>query len=65
MPRLISLAVIAGDGIGPEVIAEALKVLTAATPDDVTVETTHYPFGATHYLATGEILSDEDRKSVV
>ena len=59
MPRLISLAVIAGDGIGPEVIAEALKVLTAATPDDVTVETTHYPFGATHYLATGEILSDE------
>ncbi|MBC7518077.1 MAG: 3-isopropylmalate dehydrogenase [Microbacteriaceae bacterium] len=59
MPRIISLAVIAGDGIGPEVIIEALKVLAAAAPADVTVETTQYPFGATHYLATGEILSDE------
>ncbi|MET1044183.1 MAG: 3-isopropylmalate dehydrogenase [Microbacteriaceae bacterium] len=59
MSRTIDLAVIPGDGIGPEVIAEALKVLHAAVPNDVTVDVTEYPFGAAHYLATGEILADE------
>src|SRR5690606_30305416 len=43
MPRTISLAVIPGDGIGPEVIAEALTVLRAALPDDTALETTEYP----------------------
>jgi 3-isopropylmalate dehydrogenase len=62
--RTVKLAVIAGDGIGPEVIAEALKVLTAVVPDDVHVETTEFPFGATHYLATGEILSDGDLDAI-
>jgi len=60
MPRTISLAVIAGDGIGPEVITEAVKVLRAATPADVAIETTEYPFGAGHFLETGRILDDED-----
>jgi 3-isopropylmalate dehydrogenase len=64
MPRTIDLAVIAGDGIGPEVIAEAVKVLRAAVADDVVVNTTDYPFGATHFLATGEILSDVDLESL-
>jgi 3-isopropylmalate dehydrogenase len=59
MPTQFSLAVIAGDGIGPEVIAEALKVLEAALPGDVTVTPTHYPFSARHYLESGEILTDE------
>jgi 3-isopropylmalate dehydrogenase len=58
--RTLNLAVIAGDGIGPEVVAEAVKVLHAVAPDDVTVQTTEYPFGAGHYLATGEILTDEN-----
>ena len=58
MSRTISLALIPGDGIGPEVVAEAVKVLTAVLPSDVTLETTHFPFSAAHYLATGEILSD-------
>jgi 3-isopropylmalate dehydrogenase len=58
MTRTINLAVIAGDGIGPEVVAEAVKVLTAAIPSDVTVRITEYPFGATHFLRTGEILPD-------
>jgi 3-isopropylmalate dehydrogenase len=49
--RTLNLAVIAGDGIGPEVVAEAVKVLHAVAPDDVTVQTTEYPFGAGHYLA--------------
>ena len=60
MPRTISLAVIAGDGIGPEVIAEAVKVLRAVAPADVTIDTTEYPFGAGHYLETGRILEDDD-----
>jgi len=57
MPSTLNLAVIAGDGIGPEVIAEALKVLRATGVD---VTTTDYPFGAGHYLATGDILSEQD-----
>ena len=40
MPRTVSLAIIRGDGIGQEVIAEALKVLDAALPADLVVETT-------------------------
>jgi 3-isopropylmalate dehydrogenase len=57
MPKPLKLAVIPGDGIGPEVVAEALKVL-AATGVDAT--TTEFPFGAGHFLATGDILDDED-----
>ena len=56
MARTIDLAVIPGDGIGPEVLAEALKVLGAVAD----VKATTYPFGAGHYLATGEILADSD-----
>jgi 3-isopropylmalate dehydrogenase len=59
MPRTIALALIPGDGIGPEVVAEAVKVLVAAVPSDVELTTTHFPFGASHYLASGEILTDE------
>jgi 3-isopropylmalate dehydrogenase len=60
MPRTITLAVIAGDGIGPEVTAEAVKVLDAVVPADVTVETTDFPFSARHFLETGVILGDDD-----
>ena len=49
------LAVIPGDGIGPEVIGEALKVLDAVVPD---VEKTSYDLGARRYHATGEVLPD-------
>jgi 3-isopropylmalate dehydrogenase len=51
----ISLAVIGGDGIGPEVVAEALKVLKAA---GVTVEETAYDLGAERWHRTGETLPD-------
>src|ERR1700733_13485958 len=51
------LAVIGGDGIGPEVTGEALKVLRAATPD-VTWETTDYDLGARRYHKSGETLPD-------
>jgi len=54
----LTLAVIPGDGIGPEVTAEALKVLEAATPPGVKVSSTRYDLGAERYLATGEVLPD-------
>lgn len=57
MSSTLDLAVIAGDGIGPEVIEEALTVLRATGVD---VTTTPYPFGATHYLESGRILEQED-----
>jgi 3-isopropylmalate dehydrogenase len=49
------LAVIPGDGIGPEVVDEALKVLTEVVPD---VATTTYDLGAARWHATGELLPD-------
>ncbi len=49
------LAVIGGDGIGPEVVAEGLKVLRAVLPG---VETTAYDLGAAAYHRTGEALPD-------
>ena len=53
----MKLAVIGGDGIGPEVTAEALKVLHAVRDD---VEETQFDLGAERYLATGDVLTDED-----
>ncbi|MDQ0755970.1 3-isopropylmalate dehydrogenase [Arthrobacter sp. B3I4] len=56
----IDLAVIPGDGIGPEVIAEALKVLEkAAAAEGIVLQQTHYELGAAHWLATGETLPEE------
>jgi 3-isopropylmalate dehydrogenase len=52
----LRVAVIGGDGIGPEVTAEAVKVLEAAAP--VKIEQTRYDLGAERYLATGEVLPD-------
>jgi 3-isopropylmalate dehydrogenase len=57
-PHTVKLAVIGGDGIGPEVTAEALKVLAAAAPAGVDFEQTTYDLGAERYLATGEVLPD-------
>src|SRR2546421_12257887 len=49
------IAVIAGDGIGPEVIGEALKVVRATGVD---VDTVDYDLGGARYLRTGEVLPD-------
>ena len=57
--RTIRLAVVPGDGIGPEVTAEALRVLEAVLSDgDVKVAPTEYDLGARRWLATGETLPD-------
>jgi len=55
----LNIGVIAGDGIGPEVMAEAVATLTAAFDGTATISTTDYPLGAGHYLDTGDILTDE------
>src|SRR5690606_2020249 len=49
------IAVIGGDGIGPEVTREAVKVVEAAGVD---IETTDFDLGGARYLRDGEILSD-------
>lgn len=51
----MKLAVIPGDGIGPEVVAEGLKVLTGVLPD---VQYTEYDLGAARWHRTGELLPD-------
>ena len=55
MASEIKLAVIGGDGIGPEVVAEALKVLRAA---GLAIEETNYDLGAERWHRTGETLPD-------
>jgi 3-isopropylmalate dehydrogenase len=54
--RNIRVAVIGGDGIGPEVVAEAVKVLRAV--GTVAVEPTSYDLGSQRYSRTGEVLPD-------
>jgi 3-isopropylmalate dehydrogenase len=51
----MKLAVIAGDGIGPEVTTEAVRILDAVLPG---VQKTNYDLGARHYHATGETLPE-------
>src|SRR5689334_13130965 len=57
-PTSVRLAVVPGDGIGPEVVAEGLKVLRAAVGSEITLETTEYDLGARRWHASGETLPD-------
>lgn len=53
------VGVIGGDGIGPEVVSEGLKVLKAAAADgSFSYELIEYPYGSEHYLKTGELVPD-------
>lgn len=65
MSRVVKLAVIPGDGIGPEVIAEAEKVLDAATAaSGIRFDKTHFSLGAGRFLETGDTLTDADLASI-
>ncbi len=55
----LNLGIIAGDGIGPEVTAEAIETLQVALSGSLDIHTEHYPLGADHYLETGRVLPDE------
>lgn len=60
--RTIDLAVIAGDGIGPEVVGQAERVLDAvAAKNNIELKKTAYALGAENWLKTGETLSDETK----
>lgn len=54
------VAVIPGDGVGPEVVREAMRVLEVVTEKrSVPLDYEEFPLGAGHHLETGEVLSDE------
>ena len=55
------IAVIAGDGIGPEVLAEGVKVLQAVSQVDgrFTLDFTHFPWGCRYYLETGRMMAED------
>ena len=56
---MYKIATIPGDGTGPEVTDEALKILEAvAKKDGIEYQLTHYDFGGDRYLKTGEILPE-------
>ncbi|CAM3281100.1 3-isopropylmalate dehydrogenase [Williamsia muralis] len=57
----MKLAVIAGDGIGPEVVGQALAVLDQVLPG---VEKTEFDLGAQRYHRTGELLTDSDLAAI-
>ena len=56
--KTYKIAVIAGDGIGPEVMTEGIKVLdlVAAADGNFQFEYTHFPWGCEYYLKTGEMM---------
>ncbi|QNP65475.1 3-isopropylmalate dehydrogenase [Streptomyces genisteinicus] len=64
MSRSIDLAVVPGDGIGKEVVAQGLKVLAAVLPQDVKLETREYDLGAQRWHRTGETLPDAELESL-
>ena len=60
------IAVIAGDGIGPEVIAEGEKILKRAARLDGTFgfSFTHFPWGCEYYLKTGRMMPKDGLKTL-
>jgi len=63
--RMYRIAVIPGDGIGPEIINEGKKVIEAVSEkENFEVEWIEYPFGADHYLETGELLNEDALKEM-
>jgi 3-isopropylmalate dehydrogenase len=65
MAKKYHISVIPGDGTGPEVVAEGIKVLqTAADSCDFGLNFTHYDLGGNHYQSTGEILPENILKSI-
>lgn len=65
MTRTIKLAVLPGDGIGPEVIEQANRVLDAVLAGgDVVLDRTEFKLGAERFLATGETLPEAEQAEI-
>ncbi len=59
MGKTYKIGLMGGDGTGPEVLAEGVKVVqTAAEMEDFSLDLTSYDFGGERYMKTGEILPD-------
>ena len=62
---MYNIALIPGDGIGPEIIREGKKVIEAASSKyGIEINWIEYPFGADHYLKTGELMPDSAIKEI-
>ena len=62
---MYNIALVPGDGIGPEIIREGKKVIEAASNKyGLVINWIEYPFGAEHYLKTGELLPDSALKEI-
>ena len=59
--KVYKIAVIAGDGIGPEVLSEGIKVLNKVSELDGSFkfEFTYFPWGCDYYLKTGKMMADD------
>jgi len=56
----LNIAVIGGDGVGPEVVQQALRVMeSVAKTEGLKYTTTDLPYGGAHYLKTGTVITDE------
>ncbi|MDH3955732.1 MAG: 3-isopropylmalate dehydrogenase [Desulfobacteraceae bacterium] len=65
MTKEYHISVIPGDGTGPEVVAEGIKILqTLADKFDFKLNFTYYDIGGEHYKATGEILPENILESI-
>jgi len=65
MKQGYKIAVIRGDGIGPEVISEGKKVLEAVSElESFELQWIEYPHGAEHYLVTGELIDEDTLKEL-
>lgn len=65
MSRIIKLAVIPGDGIGPEVVTEANRVLDAVLAGgSVSLERTEFTLGAERFLETGDTLPEAEQAAI-
>jgi 3-isopropylmalate dehydrogenase len=64
VPRTVRLAAIPGDGIGPEVTDQALRVLREAVGDEAIVEVDEFRLGAARYLETGDVLPDDELAAI-
>jgi 3-isopropylmalate dehydrogenase len=62
---MYNIALIPGDGIGPEIIREGKKVIDATSLKyGLEIKWIEYPFGTEHYLRTGELLPDSALKEI-
>ncbi|MGB5983934.1 MAG: 3-isopropylmalate dehydrogenase [Desulfobacterales bacterium] len=58
-PKHYTIGILPGDGTGPEVVREGIKVMTAVSArENIQIETVHFDLGGERYLKTGEILPE-------